>query len=62
MIKIGKCDGCGREGVVAYTVDEIPKLKNKHVLVCFGPFMCCNEECYEKARKGGRKNGKNRRD
>jgi len=52
-VKFGKCDGCGKEGVVSWTTEvEIRKGRFKRsILTCYGPFHCCNDECYRKARK-----------
>ena len=61
-IKFGKCDGCGKEGIISWTSDGKDYIKDFHleqsILTCYGPYHCCNEECYAKARE---RKGKKRR-
>jgi len=51
-IKFGKCDGCGKEGIVSWTSEGEAYIKHlqRSILTCYGPYHWCNEECYVKAR------------
>jgi len=58
-IKFGKCNGCGKKGIISWTSEGEAYIKDFHleqsILTCYGPYHCCSEECYVKARKDKRK-------